>query len=247
MALEPRKLWVETHQDEPNATSNSVNGPVAGTRRGSMHVAPMNKPMYGPAEVGKYFVATNPTAGTGIAGIAAADGTNPLENLISVYNTDTAAGGTRIYLDYLTLTLTAAGTNGTNLAWEANIDDGDRYTSGGTAITETCPNMAASATASVARHHFGALVSPAAVSARRVGSGVLRVVIGVVGDIYNFNFGGGGVAGAQGIINATAPVCMTIPVAPVVLGPGDSFLFETNAASQSGAISWEYQLGYWEV
>jgi hypothetical protein len=241
------RLWAQVNQDLPGTNSNNSYGPLHTTRRGAVHAAPWGSPASNVCEVGQYFVATNPTAGTGVAGIAAADGINPLEHLISLYNANTAASGTRIYLDYLTLRLTAAGTNGTDLAYVHHIDSADRYTSGGAAHTEVNTNMDSTST-SAGRVHFGALVSPAASAARLLGGGVLRVVIGVVGDIYSFSFHGGGQpTNAQGIINATAPVSMHTNLCPVVIGPGDSWLFQTNATSQTGAISWEYELGWWEL
>jgi hypothetical protein len=247
MALEDRKLWGETHQDLMGASANNTNGPLGSTRRGALHVAPWGSPASNLAEVGQYFVATNPTAGTGIPGIAAADGINALENLISVYNADTAAGGKRIYMDYLTLRLTAAGTSGTDLAYVHHIDSTDRYSSGGSAITEVNPNMD-SASTSVGTVYFGALVTSAASAQRLLGGGVLRVVIGVVGDVYSFSFHGGGQpTNAAGIINATAPVSMHTNLCPVVIGPGDCWLFQTNASSQAGAISWEFEMGWWEL
>jgi hypothetical protein len=246
MALEDRKLWAETRRSAKGKVANATNGPLVSTDRGALNTAPSSTPSRSVADWGQYFVATNPTAGTGIAGIAAADGINPLEHLISVYNGSTVAEAVRIYLDYLILRLTAAGTNGTDLAYVHHIDDADRYTSGGSAITEVNCNMD-STTTSKARHHFGAIVSPAASNARLLGGGILRVVIGVVGDIYSFSFGGNGQTNAQGIINATAPVSMHTNLVPVVIGPGDSWLFQTNASSQSGAISWEYELGYYEL
>jgi len=244
MGFDDVKLYGEAHQDQQEAVANDTNGPVGLSRRGKLHVAEHGKPAYGAAEQGQYFVATNPTAGTGIAGFAAADGINNLQNTLSVFNRNSAASGKRIYLDFLTVMVTAAGANGTDLAYVMHTDTVTRYTSGGSAITPVCTNADAESE-SGARIHFGALVSPAASAQRLISGGVLRVVIGVVGDVYNFNFGGRGEASAQGIINATAPVVMNVGVPPVSIGPGDSFLWQTNATSQTAGISWEFQLGYW--
>ena len=34
--------------------------------------------------------------------------------------------------------------------------------------------------------------------------------------------------------------------APVVIGPGHSYMFQINAAFQTGASSFEFVLGFWE-
>jgi len=238
-------MWAEVHQDQSSTHANSTNGQLTMSRRGKLNVASHGKPMTNVAEQGEYFVATNPTAGTGVAGLAAADGINPLEALCVLTNDNTAASGKRIYLDFLTLFVTAAGTNGTDVAFVHHVDNADRYTSGGSAITEVNPNADSSNT-SGATIYFGAIVAPAATSARLLGGGILRVVISVIGDIYNFNFGGHGDVSAAGIVNSTAPAVMNVPCVPVILGQGDSWIFQLNCSSQSVAKSLEFQLGYWE-
>lgn len=247
MALEDRKLWGETHRDQQGVSTNGTNGPIGSSRRGYLHTYPFGKGTYSLADVGQYFVATNPTPGTGIAGIAAADGNDDLENLVSVYNEDTAAGGKRIYLDFLHLVVTAAGTAGSTTTFVSKTDSSDRYTSGGSAITEVNVNRDSS-TASIARLHFGALVSPAATSQRLVGHGRIRSVITVVGDTYVVDFGSAGRGYSSSLATAgTAIAHIVIPHVPVIIGPGHSWLFQINAASQTGASSYEFQLGYWEV
>lgn len=246
MALEDRSIFGEAHADKPNMSNNNAATRLRCSRRGDLGVYPVGKGVYGLCDEGSYFVATNPTPGTGIAGIAASDGNNDLENLICVYNAATAAAGTRIYLDYLQLLVTAAGTNGTTTEWVSKIDDSDRYTSGGSAITEVNCNMDSTESTS-ARLHFGALVSPAASNQRLVGHGTLRSVIAVVEDTYTFDFGAG-VSGMTSSLQTTgtAVAHIYVPHAPVILGPGDSWLFQINAASQTAASSFEFQLGFWE-
>lgn len=247
MALDDTKIWGETHQDLPGVSANSTNGPLNSTRRGALHVEPFGKGLYSIAELGQYFIATNPTPGTGIAGIAAADGNNDEENLVYVYNADTASGGKRIYLDFLKLAVTAAGANGTNISFVSKIDNMVRYTSGGSAITELNTNMDSSAS-SVATIYVGALVTTAASAYQRlVGHGPIRNVITVVGDRYLVDFGGQKNIAAGLVTSGTAISHILIPHAPVVLGPGDCWMFQVNAASQSGASSYEFELGYWEL
>lgn len=247
MALDDRKLWAEVHRDQQGVQANGTNGPLGCTRRGYLHTAPMGKPTYNLAEQGQYFVATNATPGTGIAGIAAADGNDDLENLLHVLNEDTAAGGKRIYMDYLRLRWTAAGANGTNVSYVMKTDSVTRYTSGGTAITEVNPNRDSTG-ASIAGIVFGAIVSPAATAQRLVDHGILRSVIAVVGDTCVFDFGGVNRAAQASLATAgTAQCALYVAAPPVIIGPAQSFMLAVNAASQSAASSFEFAMGWWEV
>jgi len=246
MAIDDRRIWSEIHRDQPSKLTDATWGAVRGSRYGEVGITPFGKGKYAFADEGTYFIATNPTPGTGVAGIAAADGNDDTENLICLYNGTAESAGTRVYLDYLRLYPTAAGTNGTNTSWVHKIDNANRWTSGGSAITPVNPNADDSGTSGCTLH-VGAVVSPAATSQRLLGGGVLRVVIKVIGDIYYFDFGGNG-AGAPGgtIINGTAPAAMYIPCCPVILGSGDSWMFQINAASQSVAAAFEFELAWWE-
>ncbi len=193
---------------------------------------------------GSYYVMTNPTPGTGIAGIAAANGFDDTEALLHIRNDATAASGTRIVLDYLTLRCTAAGTNGTDFAYAMTLDTGNtRYASGGSAITEVAPNMQNTSTPSMTSY-FGAVVPSTSTTDRLISHGLLRVVIKVIGDIYHFDFGGDS-ANNGAILNGTAPAHITTACPPVVLGPTDQFLFHEFATSQSVAASWEFECGFW--
>jgi hypothetical protein len=214
---------------------------------GDQTVQPMGKDAYGFADEGSYFVARNPTIGTGIAGIAAATTASDLETLLYIRNGASAADGTRIYLDYLRLVPTAAGTNGTTTVFYSWIDSGERYTSGGSTITPVNCNQDSGTTTNAAVR-FGALVTTAASSAKRtVGGGALRLgVIKVIGDIYQFDFGGYRQDLPPTVTSGTAQIFFPWRHAPVVLGPGQCFGLEVFAASQSVAASFEFELGYFE-
>ena len=247
MSLEDRKLWAETRRDLPSTISEGSPGPLRGSRRGELAVQQLHGKLHGLADEGSYFVATNPTVGTGVAGIAAADGFDDLETLAFLRNTESAATGKRIYLDYILLVPTAAGTNGTTFSFAAKIDKGNnRFASGGSAITPVCPNMDSTNT-SVATLRFGAVVTTAAsADARLVASGLLRSVIKVVGDRYLFDFGTTDRGLGSHLVAGTAIANITIPCAPVVLGPGQMFLLHEFAASQSAAASYTFEMGWWE-
>lgn len=194
-----------------------------------------------------YYLVSNPTPGTGVAGIAATGAFADAESFLLVRNTATVAEGTRIYLDYLKVQVTVAGTNGTDHRYVSKLDTGTtRYTSGGSLLTAVSPNMQNSATPK-AVVYAGALVTTAAsASARVLESGLLRPVIAVVGDVYAFDFGGGHPVPA-GIPNEGTTVAhVLVRHCPVILGPTDQFVFSLHATSQTVGTSYEFQLGWWE-
>lgn len=202
--------------------------------------------MHGLADEGSYFVAVNTTPGTGIAGIAAATAFADTAALIFLRNS--ASADKRIYLNELVLSPTAAGTNGTNFNFVMRGDKGaSRYTSGGSSITPANPNMGSSRTSGIDALKFGALVCTAATSeARTLHQAPLRTVIKVIGDKYRFTFGDSSPGPISGIpLEGTLQASINIPCPPVILDPGDTFLFHEFAASQSVGASYEFFMSFW--
>mgnify|MGYP001584561631 CR=1 FL=1 len=249
MALEDRKNWNEISRVKPGKISDAVNGAQRAGSYGEPYVqAVIGSKLHALADEGSYFLAANATPGTGIAGHAA-----PVladlytKSFVLMRNTAAASAGTRIYLDFIELQVTAAGAGATNASWAAELDTGaTRLTSGGTAITAVNPNMQSNA-ATIAALNAGANVTAAATSAaREIGSGVLRTVVPVVGDRYVWTFGTCETPLAGMIVGGTAIANIAIPMPPVVLGPTDMFLLHLMGVSQSGAHSYEIRAGWWE-
>jgi hypothetical protein len=243
-------VWARGEAYESKPSRASSGGTAKGVRTsvyGDLAAMPIGKARVTLADEGSYFVATNPTPGTGLASIAAADGVDDEEALIYLRNENATGSGKRIYLDYLRIQTTVAGASGTNLRWVAQLDSGsDRYSSGGTAVTPVNVNMA-STEATGADLAVGAVVLTAETAqVRLLGNGLLRPAIAVAGDTYLWDFGG-----AVSLPTArlqddsdTANILTSMP--PVVLGPGDAFYFQLNGASQDTAAQYEFDLGYWE-
>lgn len=215
-------------------------------RYGNQVVAQVSKPMNEEAGSGCYFVATNATPGTGVAGIAAADGLDNTEAYFYLRNTSESTGTNKyIYLDYVKLITTAAGTNGTNLIYASKIDTGStRFSSGGSAVTPVNCNMDSDTTFEGTLRAGAVVLSAATGSVRLLSHGTLRSAITVVGDSYLFDFGGGARAGRAALqTSGTAIAHVVVPHCPVVLGPSDAWCFHLNAASQSAASSFEFEIG----
>jgi hypothetical protein len=190
---------------------------------------------------GSLFVATNPTPGTGVAGIAATGAFSDAESLLHVRVND--ASVKRHIPIALLLEVTAAGTNGTNLAFAIKGDTGaTRYTSGGAALAPVNPNMR-SANVPESTSYFGALVTaPATASARLISHGLLRSVIAVVGDKFLFTWGSAGAGLPAGMVmEGTAQAAIHRNVPAMELGATDQMVMSLFAASQTGAISFQYE------
>jgi hypothetical protein len=234
---------VSRDRSQPSPLGQGEYGPMRSTRYGEPIVAARN-PRTG-ADDGSYFVATNPTMGTGIAGIAASTSYDAAEHLLFLRNlSDTK----RLELDFIDLVVTAAGAAGTTTGFTMVGDRGtSRRGTGGSSITPVCPNLAMSETADVTLA-FGALATgSASADVRPLGDFLVRTVIKVVGDSYRFVFGDPNavwsLAGAS--LDGTTSAKVTIPCPGVVLGETDQFLLSDWAASQSGASSYQLRMGFW--
>jgi hypothetical protein len=236
-----------TGRDLPGVYQDNVRQAPRIGRRGEVYTQPLaGTKLYPLADEGSYFLASNPTIGTGIAGIAASTSYDATEHLFWLRNTSTSK---RLYLDFIEICVTAAGAAGTTSGFTVTTDRGaTRRGTGGSDITSIYNvNRASSATAEVSCA-FGALATAAAsTSVQAVFNGLVRNVIKVVGDTYRFTFGDTGVtwvcAGAS--LNGTTTAAITIPCAPVILGEGDQVLLSDWGASQSGASSYEFKAGFW--
>lgn len=236
------RLFGAVSQELPSYLSTG-NRPVRLTTRGEAVVNMTGKGAYAYADEGSYFIAQNPTVGTAISGIVAADGAEGLENLFYIENTSATK---RIYLDYLRLIPTAAGASGTTTRFVSAIHSAARYTSGGTAITPQNASPS-SGEGTVATVYFGALVTTAPAGITVMDHGALRLgVIKVVGDIYLFDFGGDKLDMPSVVTSGTAQAFVPWRHPPVVLGQGECFTLEVYGASQNGAADFEFQARWWE-
>jgi len=228
----------------PTATGSNVDVANRSGRYGDQFVAPIGAGRTNVCDEGSYFVVTNPTPGTGLATIAtltALADTSPFFMLIN----NASAGGKRVYMDYIKLLVTDAGTAGASLHYNVKIDNGvGRYTSGSalTSTPQNCNMDSSVATGCLA--YGGPLVAAAATAAARLlGGGLFKVSIPVVGDNYILTFG----CPASGVGQGVATIANAVlNHAPVVIGPQQSFFFHIWLPSQSAASSYEIEVGWWE-
>jgi hypothetical protein len=205
------------------------------------------------AEEGSYRLALNGQTAILAPAAAAFVATTPA---LVIFNAN-AVGGANICLDYLSLgRTTAVGTwasAGINEQIAVVIDNGNRYTSGGTALTVVSPNMALSS-ATGATITAGAITATAATAAARtvVGARVMRqaasaTVCGVIGEEFRLNFGGVE-SGSNGTVTIALATFQGLSLPPVIVAPQTSALiyYIMNGTTPSAPSSFLTELGYYE-
>ncbi len=248
MTTETNRPLGTVERDLPSLLTDQAEEGFRLSQRGEQYVVPLGKPRVALADEGSYFVATNPTPGTGISSDADAADVTHTEAFLLLYNSNTAASGKRVYFDYLKLLVVTPGTNGTTTRYFDTIDSINRYSSLGTAITPKNPNMDSSNTSGVTLYAGDTVATAQSAQMRLVGHGALRTgVIAVAGDTYMFDFAGDRTVPVSTLASAGTAVCHTVVRhAPVVLGPGQSWCFSIYGASQSVAGAYEFELAWWE-
>lgn len=201
--------------------------------------------MFNYADEGSYFTTYNVTDGTGIAGHAApvqADlSTKPL---LHIFN---GSATKRIILDFVRIRMTAIGAGATTTDFTAWIDSNGSTvkTSGGTVATSVnCRGDQPNTTGAVVS--FGAVVATAAATEKRIDHQRVRSVVPVVEDQYIFYFGSTGVLSSGLPTTGTNQAVISVPMVPAVILPGGNFKLVEWGASQSGAHSFEYTVGWIE-
>jgi hypothetical protein len=197
------------------------------------------------ADEGSYFTTYNVTHGTGIAGHAAPVAADlSLKPLLHIYN-----GGTkRIALDFVRVRMTAIGAAASTTDFEAWIDQATATckTSGGTVATAVNARSDNPFTTG-AVVSFGAVVATAHASERMLDHQRVRSVVAVVEDQYTFSFGNTSpVFPAAMALTGTVVVSAYVQMPPAVILPGGNFKLVQWGASQSGAHSFEYTVGWVE-
>ena len=229
-------------RDRPTAVPDGTgeSAPFRGDRYGGQYGASLTSKELFAADEGSYFVGVTTVPGTGIIGHAAPTTFDETKPYLLIYN----GGSNRIYPQFLKFHETVVSTAATRCQWTFTIDEGNRLSSAGTALTINNVNMASS-NSSGASVKQGAPVATAASASRRIlGHYVVRSTIDVVEDNLAFVFGDPS-AGQDSVAPSTV-MNMTIAVPPVVIGPGQSFMAYQWSASQSTGPTLQVVLGFIE-
>jgi hypothetical protein len=237
----------------PSINFDSLNTDVALRlgRYGEAYNQPLVRKAHNLADEGSYFTANNGQTGLAEANNTAFTATAPF---LVIFNGN-AAGGPNVYVDYLALVTTAAGSAASGLTAiqaAAVIDNGNRLGSGGTTLTLNNVNLNSGLTAPNVVVTAGTPTATAASPAARMVCGlrtlrptVSATVADVVGEMKLLNFGG--VEGATG--SCTIANANVLPQAfpPIVIGPNQSFLFYVWQATGATNVVANYapEIGLW--
>lgn len=232
----------------PLADNAGVGQPNRGDRYGEQFVTQMGVTKHPLAQEGSYFVATNPTPGTGLASGVIAAYSATAAGLLTMYNND-VANGKNIFLDYLKVIPTVAPASGTAMHFAVWVDKQNLYASGGTAITPVnTSSLSARSSINLVNSASGGTVvtnnALAAATKRLVGRGVARSVIPAVGEEIIIASGDDPSSGSSSGTTAGRS-CTTI--APVILAPGWGLVvvvwFPSNSVT---GLSYELESAWYE-
>lgn len=196
------------------------------------------------ADSGNYFTALTPTPGTGIIGHAAPTTFDQTKAYFLLYN----PGPNTVYPMYLRLhtTVVSAGDSTGPIFWTQVMDTGNRFSSGGTALT---PNNCSygSTNKSKAVITVGAVVCTAnsAASATIAHKTFRPGTVDVVHDQFIFVWGAPVLAAPQ-LLPTTTASTYAESFAPLAIPAGNSFLIHEWAAAQSTGPTLEVEFGYIE-
>lgn len=208
---------------------------------------------------GSLFVArhTPVVGGTGVAlGIA----TSFVDTTPALVLTNGESAGGKTYLPlYIRARLTAAGASSTSAEISCEVDNSNRYVSGGTALTSTINATNAAAlnpiSTSTASLVVGAITAGAAGTRRRfVGSAVAKIAaspLWIVQDVITLTFGGAPtfVQQAQVVMSDAATPAVTghVPMPACAVPPGGSFVLNwANIANAVTPPSVEFEMAWIE-
>jgi hypothetical protein len=240
-------IYGKAQRGLPAPSAESLLLTTRTTRYGELVVELLSSTRHALVDEGSYYTANNNQSGLATAAAQNAFSATASAFLL-IQNTGSASdpNAKRIYLDYVQLMCTAAGTNGTAIFAALVLDNTLRYSSGGTLLTNNNANMDVATSASVSKVYAGGgtpLVCTAATNNARtiVGQRLVKNAIGVANDSYLLQFGGDLFASVSATTIITS---QNLP--PVVIGPQQSAMLHIWLPSQSVASSYMPEVGWWE-
>ena len=233
----------------PSPDGTVVN--LRANRYGDVMAQPVITKKHVLADEGTYFVCTNPTPGTAIAGpiISAYSSTGPW----FVFQNNNPAGAARAYLDYLKIIVTTVAASGTQAYFSVVRDQISRALTTDNTTTATPVNVNGdSGNQSKCIFKYDATTINVAAAATPQAAVVARAAtggIGVIGDELVLDFGATDPSPYSGLTAAQA-TCAARKVSvcpPVIVAPQQQIFFNMWFPSNaSTGLSYEFELGFWE-
>lgn len=196
------------------------------------------------------FVATNPTPGTGIISTANATARSATVGLMNIFN-GANTDGTEPYVVvpvWLKLMATQANTSATDFTVDFYMDSIDRYSTGGTTITEVAlidsgePDF--TDPTSKASIHFGILTLNAASDEALVSSKRLATAIMAADDAYELYWGSGPEGGGRDGTVLRGPGPFVLP--PMWIRSGANLSLHGYGTSMTDDPAFEFEFLYVE-
>jgi hypothetical protein len=227
----------------------TANG-ARGGRYGEQYVQNIIPGKQSLADEGSYYVATNPTLGTGVATTTSittfSDTTTSGLFIISNRESPSDVNAKRIYLDYMKLLVTAVAASATVQSIAVRVQNNLRVATANSAnITPVNVNndLGSPSVCGIQAFSAGSMTMPASdPSFRTVGRSNLGGLL-VLGDELVTQFGGVDMSGSA--TSATAGRKVSV-MPPVVIGPNQCATIYFWATASAGAASFEYELTWWE-
>lgn len=211
----------------------------------------VSNPRQAAAALGQYYVATNPTPGTGVLCGTVTGFSATADGLFTISNNNGANGRT-IYLDTLALNMSGtAPTATTVMKMAAFLESGIVAPSAGNVAVVPKPlNPTGPSTGAVINGFSSAMCTiPAAVGTRTlVGNWSIPTSIGITGDTYTMLFGADPV-NTPGLtaVRATAAANIVAAAPPVTIPPQYTAILDWWWLTQAtNGPTFEFQLGYYE-
>lgn len=235
-------MAVNKSRPTANADGTSAVNPSRAGKYLEAYAIPMGPLRYGFADEGSYFTAKNATIGTQLtAHVAPAVADTDTKSVIHLFNNGTLD----IYLDYIHLATTVANASATAVYFAAYVDNkgSTALSSGGTTITST--NVRNNSTNTTGAIITAGAVVTAPTSSRKVMSREVRPSIGIALDQYNFSFGHGLLNTSYSQVTSVATIYTAGP--PIIIGPGGNLMFvQTSPSGATTAMTFEFEMGWWE-
>jgi hypothetical protein len=235
----------------PSAVQDGSDAPNWGGRYGEQIVQVNNYPKMALAEEGCYYVATNPTPGTGLAATSSITNYVTTAGAVGVFflltNTETSTTNTgkRVYMDYIRVRLISQAPTSASV-WYMTIaldNSTTRYNTGGTAITPV--NVSGDySKASIVTMYAGAVSTTVPGSVRLITSVLVRAQVPVIMDQYMLTFGS--VEGGGADTTSASVQNRLFGAPPVIIAPSWNMAVTMWGTSNAAAPQWEFDMGWWE-
>jgi hypothetical protein len=206
------------------------------------------------AGLGSYYVATNPTPGTGVLAGTVTAFSATADGLFTISNTNPIIGGRTIQLDALSLHMSGTAPTATTCQKVAvYMESGIVAPSGGNvAVTPRAVNPASITSGAVINGFSSAMCTiPAAVGSRTlVANTSLPTSLGITGDSYIYAFGADPAIANTALtaVRATSPARLVTTLAPVTIPPQYTAIIDWWWIGQAtNGPTFDYEIGYFEA